>query len=123
MQIHGREIKFLRNVGANIRVIEELAGGDAKKVNQIFDGKYSKSQLASAKFIAIMSEAYEDTAKFTDPTHTPNPLTKDEALTLTDEEFERAFSEAIQAWKGETPTVETEPVKKTKKGAAVKKSS
>lgn len=119
MKIHGREVRFKRTVEANCRVIETLAGGDQTRMSEIFSGEYSQSQTAVAKFMEIMSGAYEDAIAYEDPDHEPNPLTKKEAMTLTEEEFNQAFNEAMEAWIGEKPTVETE----AKKGKKTEKQS
>lgn len=115
MKVHGREVKFSRTVQANIRIIEELAGGNPDKVKDIFNDSMSfvQTQTACAKFIAILSEGYEASQKYINPDYEPRPVTKDEALLLSPEDFSQLFDEALQAWTGEKVTVETEPVKKT----------
>lgn len=115
MKVHGREVKFSRTVQANIRIIEELAGGNPDKVKDIFNDSMSfvQTQTACAKFIAILSEGYEASQKYISPDYEPRPVTKDEALLLSPEDFSQLFDEALQAWTGEKVTVETEPVKKT----------
>lgn len=115
MKVHGREVKFSRTVQANIRIIEELAGGNPDKVKDIFNDSmtFVQTQTACAKFIAILSEGYEASQKYINPDYEPRPVTKDEALLLSPEDFSQLFDEALQAWTGEKITVETEPVKKT----------
>lgn len=115
MKVHGREVKFSRTVQANIRIIEELAGGNPDKVKDIFNDSMSfvQTQTACARFIAILSEGYEASQKYISPDYEPRPVTKDEALLLSPEDFSQLFDEALQAWTGEKITVETEPVKKT----------
>lgn len=117
MKIHGREVHFKRTIEANCRVIETLAGGDETRMSDLFSGNYSQSQTAVATFLEIMSQAYEDALVYDDPSHEPKPLSKKEAMTLTNGEFNKAFGEALSAWNGEKPTVETEPKrgKKTEK--------
>lgn len=117
MYIHGREVLFKRTVEANCRVLETLAGGDEARMSEIFSGSYSQSQTAVAAFLEIMSQAYEDSMSFEDPSHEPRPLSKKEAMNMSPDEFNQAFTEALMAWNGETPTVETEPKrgKKTEK--------
>lgn len=115
MEIHGREVNFLRTVEANCKIADICPDGDINKATQLFSGSYQKVQKTTAKFMAILSEGYEKRKNFNDKTYEPNPLTAEEALCLTDEEFNAAFVEAFRAYNGEKPTVETE-VKKTAKG-------
>lgn len=124
MKVHGREVKFSRTVQANIRIIEELAGGNPDKVKDIFNDSMSfvQTQTACAKFIAILSEGYEASQKYISPDYEPRPVTKDEALLLSPEDFSQLFDEALQAWTGEKVTVETEPVKKTVRRSGKKSS-
>lgn len=124
MKVHGREVKFSRTVQANIRIIEELAGGNPDKVKDIFNDSMSfvQTQTACAKFIAILSEGYEASQKYINPDYEPRPVTKDEALLLSPEDFSQLFDEALQAWTGEKITVETEPVKKTVRRSGKKSS-
>lgn len=124
MKVHGREVKFSRTVQANIRIIEELAGGNPDKVKDIFNDSMSfvQTQTACAKFISILSEGYEASQKYINPDYEPRPVTKDEALLLSPEEFSQLFDEALQAWTGEKITVETEPVKKTVRRSGKKSS-
>lgn len=117
MQINGREVKFLRTVWANCRVADMCPAADIKNIKEIFKGSYQHAQMSEAKFMAIMSEAYEQNRKFNEPGYEPRPLTTDEALNLTDEEFGKAFVEALEAYSGEKPTVETDEKKTLKEKA------
>lgn len=117
MTVHGREVHFLRTVGASIKIIEELAGGDPDKLASIFKGGYTQTQTATAKFIAYLSEGYENSKSFEEEGYEPRPLTKDEALAMDDALFGEAFDEALKAWMGEKASVETEPPKKKEKPA------
>ncbi len=115
MVINGREIKFLRTVLANCKIADICKDGDLKNAGELFEGKYQDSQKTTAKFIAIMSEGYEMNRKFVEPGYEPRPLTAEEALNLTEEDFGKCFLEAVDAYSGEKPTVESEPIKSKKK--------
>lgn len=116
MKINGRDVSFLRTVMANCKIADICPDGDIANAPMLFEGNYQKSQRTAAKFMAIMSEGYEQNKKFRDGgDYEPRPLTEEEALNLSEEEFSAAFGEAIKAYTGEKPTVETEPAKGKKK--------
>lgn len=112
MRVNGREINFLRTVSATIEVANMCKDGDIKNAESLFDGNYQDSQISAAKFIAVLSTGYEDNKAFREPGYKKNPITEQEVLSLTDEQFNELFSEAIKAYAGEKETIETEPVKK-----------
>lgn len=116
MKINGRDVSFLRTVMANCKIAEICPDGDIANARMLFEGNYQDSQRTAAKFMAIMSEGYEENKKFRDGgDYEPRPLTEEEALNLTEEEFSEAFGEAIEAYAGEKPSVEAEPAKGKKK--------
>lgn len=115
MKINGREVKFLRTVFANCKIADMCKDGDIANANQLFEGNYQTSQRSAARFMAAMSEGYEVNQKFKEVGYDPRPLAEEEALSLTEEEFSECFSEALSAYLGEKPTVETEPAKGKKK--------
>jgi len=117
MVINGREIKFLRTVLATCKIAEICKDGNIENAGILFEGKYQDSQKTTAKFIAIMSEGYEMNRKFEEPGYEPRPLTAEEALNLTEKDFEKCFVEAVSAYTGEKITVQSEPVKGKKKAA------
>jgi len=116
MIIHGREVKFFRSVEANCKILQLAPGGSIERFNTEVLGSddYEKSQRACATMMAIMSEAAELAAHYTDPDYEMNPLTQAEAMSLSSEDFSKAFTEALMAWSGEKPTVVAEPKKKDK---------
>lgn len=121
MIIYGHEVKFLRTVAGNCKIGDLCPDGDMSKAGMLFEGSYQKSQNTAAKFISILAEGYELNKKFSDPGYEPFILTPEMILNLPDDEFEKAFDEALAAYSGEKPTIETEPIKTKKK--AVPKSA
>lgn len=122
MKVYGREINFLRTVEATIKIADLCPDNDIDNIGKLFDGTYQVSQSTSAEFMAIMSECYENRKAFEEPGYQARPLGAKEALSLTTEEFNELFGEAVKAYAGEKPTVETE-VKKTKKAEDKKSNS
>lgn len=118
MVINGREIRFLRTVLATCKIAEICKDGNIENAGTLFEGRYQDSQKTTAKFIAIMSEGYEMNKKFEEPGYEPRPLTAEEALNLTEKDFDKCFREAVEAYTGEKITVQSEPVKGKKKAAA-----
>ena len=122
MKVYGREINFLRSVEATIKIADLCPDKDIENVDKLFDGTYQVSQTTAAAFMAIMSEGFENRKLFEEPGYQPRPLGEKEALSLSTEEFNELFGEAVKAYAGEKPTVETE-VKKTKKAEDKKSNS
>ena len=116
MIIHGREIGFLRTVKTTCDLAEMCPKNDITKLQTLFDGNdVSKTQKASARFISIMSDGYEMRKAYDTPGYEPKPLTVDEILYLSEEEFRSLFMAAVDAFKeGGAVTVEAEPVKQKK---------
>lgn len=117
MKINGRDVSFLRTVMANCKIAEICPDGDIANARMLFEGNYQDSQRTAAKFMAIMSEGYEENKRFREAGYEPRPLTEEEALNMTEDDFSEAFGEAIKAYTGEKPTVETEAPKGKKKQA------
>lgn len=116
MKIHGREVTFKRTVWADCE-LNKYANGSIGQLEKMLEADYVTSQLTSAKIIATLSKAAEMAKKYEEPDYIPNPLTEEEALTLSGEEFSAAFHEAIAAFAGEQPTVVAVPKKTGKKTA------
>lgn len=116
MKVHGREITFQRTVWAECE-LNTFANGSMKQLEERLNADYVTSQRTSARIIAILSKAAETAKKFEEPGYEPNPLTEEEALSLTGPDFRKAFTEAMQAWAGEKPTIEAVPKKSVKKTA------
>lgn len=115
MLINGREIRFLRTISANCKVADMCPERDASKIGALFSGGYQDQQKTCAEFIAALSDGYEQNMKFKDQGYKPNPITAEEALSLEEADFSALFEEAFKVWRGEKPTIETEPVKGKKK--------
>lgn len=115
MKVYGREINFLRTVAGNCKIADICPDGDMSKAGLLFEGSYQKSQNTAAKFICILQEGYELNKKFSDQNYEPNILTPEMVMNLPDDIFSDLFTAALEAYSGEKPTVETEPVKSKKK--------
>lgn len=100
---------------ATCKIAELCKDGDIKNAATLFEGSYQDSQKTAATFMAIMSDGFEQNKKFREPGYEPRPLVAEEAMCLTEEDFSQLFKEAVEAYSGEKPTVETEPPKKQKK--------
>ena len=115
MEIFGREINFLKTVWAGVEITKISPDHDPKRLAELFGGDGLVSQETAIKFVRILNEAYEKKRAFEDPSYTPAPLTEEEIMYLTDNEFEVLFEAAIEAYTGEEITVETEEPEKTGK--------
>lgn len=112
MFIHGREVKFLRTVGATCKIADICPGQEIKNIGELFDGNTTNKYENWSKIIVYLSEGYEQAQKFDDPSYVPNPLTMEEMMAITQPEFDQLVVEASSAYRGEMPTVETEEPKK-----------
>lgn len=112
MDIHGRNIGFLRTVLATCEIADLSPDGDVNRFDSLLQSpKYAVTQRAAAGFIAALSKGYEMAKAFDDPKYSPKPLSVNEALNLDENTFNELFMEALTAWTGEKPTVEAEEVK------------
>ena len=116
MKIYGRDVEFKRTVWAECE-LNKFANGSMQQLEERLNADYVTSQVTSARIISILSRAAEMAKKYEEPDYEPNPLTEDEALSLTGPEFRKVFTEAMQAWAGEKPTIEAVPKKSVKKTA------
>lgn len=125
MQIYGREVHFKRTVGANFEVAKLSPDNDPSKLGEaLTSGDFMMSMDVGAKFMCALNKGYIQSQKFAEGGCDEKPLTYEELMTLDDREFVELLSEATEAYTGEKPEIETEPVKKTEKAVkAVKKSN
>lgn len=114
MIIRGREIKFLRTVLATCEIADLCPDGKISKIGAIFNGTDAKVTRNEAEMIHALNKGYETNKKFEDPEHEVNVISIDEILSLTNDQFNQLFAEAVAAFQSEIPTVEVED-KKTKK--------
>lgn len=98
MVINGREIKFRRTVKTNCMLIERSPNKDIKRLAETFtDADPVEAHFSAAFLIFAMNQGYEEWLSFQDKTHTPDPITVDEIMTLDDAEFVELFNEAVAA--------------------------
>lgn len=117
MIIHGREITLRRTVGAEVEIADMCQDGDIKNLADFLFKQtvYSRRIRNMAKFSAALSRAGESYLHFQNAEYAPDPLTVDEILSLSPEEFNLLQEAAMKAFMddGKT-TVETEAPKKRK---------
>ena len=125
MKVHGREIKFLKTVGAVCRISELCPDDDIQNLPAFMsNGTSAEVTLARAAFVVAMNEGYEESKVYEEQLkgkeYTPNPLTIDELLLISADDLYALFGQACSAWAGEEPTVEVEePKKKVRNKKAV----
>ena len=115
MDIHGREVKFKKTVGAACAVeklFDEAGGSEA-----FFGGSYSNQQRNAAAFMEELSKGAEEAA-FWDAynrgeEYQVRPLTAGEALTLENDQFNQLFIESFKVWQGDAPEIRAKEGKKT----------
>lgn len=113
MKVHGREIKFLRTVGAVSEVAEVCPQGNISKLAELFKSENTVTINDTwATLIVALNKGYEMAHRFADKKYKPNPLTKEECYTLSEDEFSQLMEEASEAWLGDKVTIEVEESKK-----------
>lgn len=112
MEIHGREIKFRRTVGATCRIAEACPDGDIQRASEMMTPEnISKSQKFAAIFIAALNEGYENSMRYEDKDYVPNPITVDEIMCLDQDVFNDLITEAFGSFNDVKQTVEAVPKK------------
>lgn len=121
MLIHGREVHFLLTVGATRAVARMCPDGDISNIGLIFEGKSTDKMIdIIAELSAAMSTGYEEQRKYLEQGYVPNPISKEEVLTLTIPELEELQKELMgEIGAGMKTEVEAEPDKKGKKNEKV----
>ena len=124
MTINGRDIKFLRTVGANCALADRAPDGDLNRFirEELMNPNYSTAQKTAAFFMVCLNTGYEMAKGYEDKGYKPNPVTEAELLCLLPEDFQKLFDECMTAFYGEKITVQTQPPK-GKKTATAKKAA
>ena len=113
MLVHGREVKFLRTVWAVNEIAKICPMKNIGRFNEILKSESTiEVNDTWSTFICSLNMGYEMAQKFVDKDYVSNPLTEEELVTLTEEEFSVLLTEAMQAWFGDKVTVEAEEPKK-----------
>lgn len=113
MIVHGREVNFLKTVGAVCEIAEHCPGKDLKNITALWkDGTQVETANNFAIIIIAMNKGYEFAQKWEDPEYKPNPITIEELMDLDYNVFMGLFREATVAFYGDSQTVEAEESKK-----------
>lgn len=117
MVIHGKERRFMLTVGASAEIAEFCPDGDLAKMGVLFERPYEEEVRVIAKIVAALSRGYENSKKYEDPTHVADPLTAEEVLSLTVDEYKDLVAAALEAFRKDTQiSVATESSKKNEVG-------
>lgn len=121
MYINGREVNFLRTMGANAEIADLAPDGDISKLGMVMEGTTGDSIRVTAKFVCALHKGYVDNHKYVDPSYNVKTLTPQEVLSLSEKDYIDLVSEAVKAYTNELPTIQTEPAPAVgKKTAGVK---
>jgi len=107
MIIHGRNVCFLKTVGAACdiqRLFDRTGGADC-----FFNGSYADIQCRAAEFMEYLSMGFEQNAfweaRARGEDYQIHPIVKEEALTLDNDTFNKLFAEAQTEWVKDGTTV------------------
>lgn len=116
MVVHGRECGFRFTIRASIEVAELCPDKDLSRMGELFENaSYEDMTAKIAKFAAILSRANEEAVAYDGSRKPENPLSEDEIMTLTNEEFMAVQEEIFKSYGKDTArAVEVEPSKKNK---------
>lgn len=112
MLIKGREIKFLRTVGAACEIADICPNGDMANIGKLFEGTTKNRITNMAQVIHFLNQGYEEAKAFDEEGYVPKPITVKELMTLDEDTFNELFVEATGAFYADKQTVEVEPEKK-----------
>lgn len=114
MIIHGKERGFRFTIRASIEMAELCPDKDISRMGELLDGKsFQEMALQVAKLAIIMNKADEEAVAYEGTRERIEPITEDEMMTLTTEEFTAVQQEIFKAYGADTTrTVEVEPSKK-----------
>lgn len=118
MNIRGREIKFMRTVSATCDIADLCPNGDVSKIGSLLQSKSLSANVKNmAEMIHALNKGYEENRAYYEDGYKANPISVEELMLLSEDDFMSLFSEATVAFYGEKPTIEAEP-KKGKKNKA-----
>ena len=98
MNIFGHDYHFLLTVGASADIADLCPEGDIERLNEALTGAYSHTLDVAMGMIIAMSKGYENNRELVDPGYVPKPLTRDQLLNLTQQEFAALEEEAVKAF-------------------------
>lgn len=113
MFVHGKEVHFLLTVGSTRAIAKLCPDNNISNIGLVFEGKSTDKMIDTiAELSAAMSQGYEDQQKYIQQNYVPNPITKEEILTLTIPELEELQNELMkEIGVGMETEIEAEPEK------------
>lgn len=116
MEVNGREVKFLRTIGATCEIAELCMDGDLKNISNLFKGSLQSRYSNWTKIIMALNKGYEESEHYrTKGEHKIDLLSEEEIMALPQNVFDQLVNLASIAYTGEVPTVEVEADKSGKK--------
>lgn len=111
MDLNGREVNFMYNVLASMKVAKLCPDGKLENIEQLFGGTYDDDITNTCKFVIALNEGYNAMKKSQDPSYDVAPLTEEELMLLSNADFIEIQNEALKAYnEGNKRTVHTKPV-------------
>ena len=96
MEIHGREINFLRTTLAACEIGDMCPDGDISKIGALFSGKSSVVTKNMAWIMVHLNNGYEMSKHFEDTDYEMHPVSFDELMCLDHDVFTALFEEATE---------------------------
>lgn len=120
MELNGREVNFVYNVLASLKVARLCPDGKLENIEQLFGGTYDDDVTNTSKFMIALNAGWIAAQKSQDPDFDVEPLTEDELMLLSSADYLVLQNEAVKAYEaGNRRSVHTKPVQtKGKKTAA-----
>lgn len=116
MKVNGREVYFLKTVGAVCDIEEHCPEQNMKNISALFNTKtFRETVKAYAVIICALSKGYEDAKHFEDANYVPNPVTEEELFCISEDDLMVLFTEATRTFYAMDQTVEAEEPKGRKK--------
>lgn len=120
MLINGKNVQFLKTVKVNFDLKKICPNESMDRLGELFDTdlvSIDEVYKNSMEVIKILNAGWEDYLHHQNKEYKQNYITDEDMLYLADDEFSALFNEALEAYQGKKPTIETEPKKKTEESA------
>ena len=115
MKVHGREVFFLKTVGAVCDVEEHCPEHNLKNIAALMDAETTSERINGfIVIICALNKGYEEAKHYEDESYTPNPLTKEELMHVPYDDLKELFVEATKVFYSMDQTVEVEDDPKKK---------
>lgn len=118
MELNGREVGFRRSVLATTKIAEACPNHDIGKLGDMLGADIVTGMETAITFVCALSEAWELHRKREEPGYTPNPITREELLDVTEDVLMDLVNEGAKVYVDDGKTTVEAEAPKGKNGDA-----